>query len=183
MQKEVKRKRSKTGEPTCVLGVNGMFRVNIVNPDGSIAGDSGWKKNVLTNAGLHSFILGRALGNAGSQGANYFVVGSGNTSISTAATSLPGNLTTGSLWVGVTTATTSRAAYSDAATAQYTATFASNTFGASTTVGCAGLNFTTSGGSSTALLCGATFASSTVATNQAINCTYNLLFAATVTNN
>jgi hypothetical protein len=44
----------------------------------------------------------------------------------------------------------------------------------------AGLRHTNNAGT---VMCGGTFASSTVATNQAVNCTYQVLFMASVTSN
>ena len=173
--------KKKGGHPQAVVGLSGMYRVNIVNPDGTIAGDSGWKKNVITNVGLHDYIVKKFLSAAGSLVPAYFALGSGNTSLGTAATSLPGQIA-GSQMValGANTASTSRGASTDAATAQFLATFSSNIFGASTTIGIAGLHATSTPGT---VMCGGTFASSTVATNQAVNCSYNLLFACTVVNN
>jgi uncharacterized Zn-binding protein involved in type VI secretion len=157
-----------------------MYRVKIVNPDGTVAGDSGWNKNVITNVGLSDYIMKKFLSATGSLVPAYFALGSGNTSLATNATSLPGQIA-GSHMValGANTALTTRAAYSDAGTTQFLATFSSNIFAASTTVGCAGLHAATNG----SVMCGGTFASSTVATNQAINATYQILFSATVTNN
>jgi hypothetical protein len=60
------------------------------------------------------------------------------------------------------------------------ATFSSNIFAAATTIGIAGLRHTNNSGT---VMCGGTFASSTVATNQAVNCTYNVLFAASIITN
>jgi hypothetical protein len=144
-----RKRKNKKESPQAVVGLGGMYRVNIVDPDG------------LTPA--------------------YFALGSGNTSLATNATSLPGEIA-GSQMVtlGANSALTTRAASSDAGTTQYLATFSSNIFGASTTIGCAGLHATSTPGT---VMCGGTFASSTVATNQAVNCTYQILFSATVTDN
>jgi hypothetical protein len=176
-------RRKKKEVPEAVIGIGGRFRVNIVNPDGSIAGDSGWKKNVLTNVGVNDAILGRFMGLAAStQKIGYFALGRGQASITVGTDSMASQCAGGTM-VAVTTAASLRTASSDGATARYTANFTSNAFAASTTVGQAGLHFTTSGASSTALICAATFASSTVATNQAINCSYDVIFSATVSNN
>ena len=175
--------KMKGGHPQAVIGLGGRFRVAIINPDGTVAGDSGWKKNVLTNVGVNDAILGRFMGlTASTQKIGYFALGKGQASITVSTTSMDSQCAGGTM-VAVTTATSGRTASSDGATARYTATFTSNAFAASTTVGQAGLHFTTSGASSTALLCAATFASSTVATNQAINCSYDVVFSATVSNN
>lgn len=182
MQKSVVKRKKKVAPVSCGIGVGGMFRVKIVNPDGTCVGDSGWKKNVITNTGLHYGIMGRLVGMTGSVQPNYFALGRLQSSVATNASSLVTECA-GTQMIAVTTATSGRGAYNSSGTLQFTATFSSNLFAASTTVAAAGLHHTNSGGSSTSLLCGATFASSTVATNQAINCTYQLLFAATVTDN
>jgi hypothetical protein len=180
MATKVTRKKGRRETPQAVIGLSGMYRVNIVNPDGTIAGDSGWKKNVITNVGLSDYIMKKFISATGSLTPAYFALGSGNTSLATNATSLPGQIA-GSHMValGANTASTSRGASSDGGTVQMLATFSSNIFAASTTIGIAGLHAVTNG----SVMCGGTFASSTVATNQAVNCTYNVIFAATVVNN
>jgi len=179
MARKVRRKNRKE-VPQALIGLTGMTRVNIVNPDGTVAGDSGWNKNVITNVGLSDYIMKKFLSAAGSLTPLQFALGSGNTSLATNATSLPGQIA-GSHMVtlGANSALTTRATSSDAGTTQYLATFSSNIFAASTTIGIAGLHAVTDG----TVMCGGTFASSTVATNQAVNCTYQILFSATVTNN
>lgn len=171
--------KGKESFPTAVIGMTGMYRVQIVDQDGYVAGDSGWHKNVITNVGLSDYITRKFLGATGSLAVSYFALGSGSTSLATNATSLPGQIA-GSQMATIATASTSRANSGAADTAQYTATFTSNVFGASTTIGCAGLHATSTPGS---VMCGGTFATSTVATNQAVNCTYQIQFSATVTNN
>ena len=81
--------KKKGGHPQAVIGLSGMYRVNIVNPDGTIAGDSGWKKNVITNVGLSDYIMKKFISATGSLTPAYFCLGSGNTSLATNATSLP----------------------------------------------------------------------------------------------
>jgi hypothetical protein len=167
-----RKRKNKKESPQAVVGLGGMYRVNIVDPDGTVAGDSGWAKNVITDVGLSDYIMKKFLSAAGSLTP---------ASLATNATSLPGEIA-GSQMVtlGANSALTTRAASSDAGTTQYLATFSSNIFGASTTIGCAGLHATSTPGT---VMCGGTFASSTVATNQAVNCTYQILFSATVTDN
>lgn len=183
MQKQaVKRTRKKKDfAPDCIIGMGGRFRVNIVNPDGTIAGDSGWKKNVITNTGLSDYITKKFLSATGSSTPTWFTLGSGNTSLGTAATSLPGEIASNHMvTIGANTATTARAASNAADTAQFAATFSSNIFGNSTTIGIAGLRHTNNSGT---VMCGGTFTSSTVATNQAVNCSYQILFMASITSN
>lgn len=172
--------KKKGGHPHTVVGIGGMYRVNIVNPDGSVAGDSGWKKNVITNIGLSDYIMKKFISATGSSTPSYFALGSVGTSLATDATSLVGQVGSHMVTIGANTASTSRGASSNGGTVQMLATFASQGFGsASTTIGIAGLHAATDG----AVMCGGTFASSTVATNQAVNCTYNVVFAATVVDN
>jgi hypothetical protein len=173
--------KKKGGHPQAVIGIGGMYRINIINPDGTVAGDSGWKKNVITNVGLSDYIMKKFISATGSLTPAYFALGSGNTSLATNATSLPGQIAGSQMvTIGANTASTSRGASTDGGTVQMLATFSSNIFGASTTIGIAGLHATSTPGT---VMCGGTFASSTVATNQAVNCSYQILFAATVTNN
>ena len=180
MARKVSRKKNMKEIPQALIGLSGMTRVNIVDPDGTVVGDSGWNKNVITDVGLSDYIMKKFLSAAGSLTPTYFALGSGNTSLGTAANSLPGQIA-GSHMVtlGANSALTTRATSSDAGTTQYLATFSSNIFAAETTIGIAGLHAASTG----SVMCGGTFASSSVATNQAVNCTYQILFSATVTNN
>jgi hypothetical protein len=179
MARKVSKKQG--GHPQAVIGIGGMYRINIINPDGTVAGDSGWKKNVITNVGLSDYIMKKVISATGSLTPAYFALGSGNTSLATNATSLPGQIAGSQMvTIGANTASTSRGASTDGGTVQMLATFSSNIFGTSTTIGIAGLHATSTPGT---VMCGGTFASSTVATNQAVNCSYQILFAATVTNN
>ena len=177
----VTKRKNRKAEPGTMIGIGGMYRINIVNPDGTVAGDSGWKKNVITNTGLTDYIMKKFLSATGSSTPAWFTLGSGNTSLGTAATSLPGEIASNHMvTIGTNTATTGRSASTDAGTCQFLATFSSNIFAASTTIGIAGLRHTNNAGT---VMCGGTFASSTVATNQAVNATYNILFAASVVTN
>jgi len=177
-----RKRKNRKESPQAMIGIGGMTRVNIVNPDGTVVGDSGWNKNVITNTGLSDYIVKKFLSATGSSTPSWFSLGSiGSTSLATDATSLLGEIASNHMvTIGANTATTARGASNAANTAQFLATFSSNIFGTSTQIGMAGLRHTNNAGT---VMCGGTFASSTVATNQAVNCTYQVLFMASVTSN
>jgi len=165
-------KKSKT--PFDAPGFYGFCRVNIVNPDGSIAGDSGWHKNRITNVGLQDYLLKTFLRATGSASVGYMAVGKGTDTLATNATAMTSQCA-GSHMVTVSSSSSSRASSTDGALARHLATFASNGFAAATTIGQAGLHSATDG----SIMCAATFATSAVATNQAVNCTYDISFTST----
>jgi hypothetical protein len=156
-------------------GLHGFYRVAIKDPDGTIVGDSGWGHNIITNVGISDYIAKRFIGAAGSAIVAQIALGSATQSASafTASTSLPGQIAGSHMVaIGANTAYTSRAASSDGETIRILGTFSSNIFENSTTIACAGLHSATNG----SVFCMGTFASSTVATNQAINLTYDVVF-------
>jgi hypothetical protein len=154
-------------------GVKGMFRIHITedkNGDELIVGDSGWKKNTVTNQGFNSFLCAAIGAAAGSSQIAAVALGSG-TAPAVTDTLLPGEAVT-----------TKRAAATygsvGSKTAQFTATFASsNSFlTASQNLSNIGLFCTTTSTTGT-IFAGNTYASSAVATNQNVNVTYNIGFA------
>ena len=55
--------------------VRGFYRVHIVDEDGTVAGDSGWKENQITNLGFNQFLVS-ALGSiAGSKYVSHVALG------------------------------------------------------------------------------------------------------------
>lgn len=167
-------KRTKKGSPMTGIGIIGIARVNIVNPDGSIAADSGWHKNRITNVGLADYLCKTFLQAAGSQTVAYMAVGKGTDTLATNATAMTSQCA-GSHMVTVSSSSSSRASSTDGVLARHLATFVSNGFAAATTIGQAGLHYATDG----SIMCAATFVTSAVATNQAINCTYDISFVST----
>jgi len=153
------------------VGVRGFFRVKIINPDGSEAGDSGWQENVVVNLGFSQYLVTPLLGGA-AKAVGRMVIGSG-TNLATDATALPGEITTsGSATnrVAVTTANVS------SKTARFTATWASSDshLDAGVTIQNIGLiNDVTTAGT---ILCGKTYATSAWGTNQDVQATYDVAF-------
>lgn len=147
--------------------IRGFFRLNIVDPDGEIAGDSGWCANNVTNEGKLNF-LAKLLGAiAGSSQINYAALGTGGT-INVASTALPGELAEG--------VRNNVAAASNGSTAvRFTGTFASGDSFVTATrdISNIGLFYTNTGGTCFAAN---TYASSSCATNQAVNYTYDITF-------
>ena len=158
-------------------GMHGFYRVQIKDPDGSIAGDSGWGHNIITDLGLSNYIAKRFIAAAGSAIVAQIALGSATAVASnfTASTSLLGQIAGSHMVaIGANTAFTSRANSTAGDTIRVLGTFTSNIFAASTTIACAGLHSATNG----SVFCMGTFASSTVATNQAVNLTYDVVFLA-----
>jgi hypothetical protein len=147
-----------------------MFRVQLEEGD-RIVGDSGWRKNTVTNDGLNNYVQQVMAQTAGSLTISHAALGTGGTPASN-ATTLVGEITQASnSRAAVTLATADR-------TLQATATFASsdNFITAALNISNVGL-FQQSTTETATLLAGNTYASSTLATNQNVNVTYNLVFA------
>lgn len=147
----------------------GFFRLNVVNPDGSIAGDTGWKKNQIVNNGYQQFLMYLLAGSAGSIRPSHAALGTGTIPAS-AATVLAGELTESGGRCALTTGT------SGSKTVNYTFTLASGVIGAASTINNVALfsGSTQAGGT---LMAGNTYTTSALATNQAVNGTYAISFA------
>lgn len=161
------KKRGMEG-PSDAIAVRGFFRLQLVDPDGSVAGDSGWCHNLVTNDGFGNFIVRSLANSAGSTPSIGFMALGSGTAPATSATALDLELNGGTKRFAVTAATSSK-------TVQFTGTLASNTV-TDTKVSNIGLFASTSGGT---MFAGNTFSSSSLATNQAVNCTYSVVFATT----
>ena len=150
-----------------VIRVKGCFRLNIVDPDGTIVGDSGWHTNLVTNLGFNQFLVS-ALGSiSGSKYVSHLALGTGGAPAAS-DTSLAGE-------VGTRTALTA-ATSSGSKTLRNTATFAAgwHTSSSAFNISNIGLFNSSSGGT---LFAGNTYASSSCASNQAVNTTYDIIFA------
>ena len=168
-------KRSKT--PKAGLSVDGFYRVNIVDPDGRVRGDSGWKHNLITSGGLTAYITYLFGGSAGSSLVNRMMLGSLQSALATNASSLPGEYGKSLMATLASTQITTRAASNSGDTVRFLATFISNSIISTTaqTIACIGLYATTNQSS---VFCGGSFASSTLGQSQAINCSYDVVFTA-----
>jgi hypothetical protein len=154
------------------IAIHGFSRVQIVNDDGSLYGDSGYVgPNNVVDLGFNHYLVS-ALGSiAGSKYITHAALGTG-TQPGNANTDLQGEL----VGTGVSRAAITAATSNTSKTLRCTATFSSaNSFTTGTSnISNIGLFNTNAGGS---LFCGNTFASSSCATNQNVNVTYDIVFS------
>lgn len=170
MGKKVTKSRVKAKMPvTEGLKVRGFFRLNIVNADGTIAGDTGYIDNQIVNTGYQDMLMYLLAGSAGSLRPSHAALGTGTVPASS-ATTLAGELTEAAARMALTTGT------SGSKTVVYTFTLASGVIAAASTIQNVGLfSGSTQGGGT--MFAGNTYATSSLATNQAVNGTYNIAFA------
>ena len=148
------------------LKVKGAFRLQILD-DGKIVGDSGWHKNVVVNLGFNQYLVSTLGAIAGSKQLSHMAVGSGGAPNAT-ETALAGE--------AVVRAAITAATSSASKTLRCTATFNSSASFVTATLNLSnvGLFNTSSGGT---IFAGNTFTSSSCATNQNVNATYDIIFA------
>lgn len=148
------------------ISVKGFFRVQI-DEDGEIVGDSGWMENQVTNLGFNQYLVSSLGSIAGSKYLSHAALGSGGIPAA-ADTTLAGEVEKRQ---SVTAATSS-----SSKTLRLTATFASvDSFVTNTqNISNIGLFNTSSGGT---LFAGNTYTSSSCATNQNVNITYDIIFS------
>ena len=153
----------------------GFFRIQLTEQNGDdvkIVGDSGWKKNQVTNLGIQDYLVDAVLGNAGNKAVTHMALGTG-TQPGAAGTALEGELThVADARKAVSTSIVA------SKTAQFTVAFnsAASFITASVNISNVGLfeTSTTEGGT---IFAGNTYASSSLATNQNVNVTYQIRFS------
>jgi hypothetical protein len=157
---------ARAARPKEKTGVKGMFRVHILE-DGELVGDSGWQKNQISNLGYLSFLCQALASSAGSSQIGFMALGTG-TIVAAAGTNLDGEV---SKRAAVTAASSNTSK-----TIRFTATFdSSNSFVTATkNIDNIGLFMSSSAGT---IFSGNTFASSSCATNQIVNATYDIIFS------
>src|SRR6266700_3275293 len=115
----IKPRAKRRRNPQSAVKVRGFFRLKIVNPDGSLGGDSKWKENTVVNDGFRLYLADNIGKSSGSKQIGYVALGTGGAPAVTDA-GLAGELM----------ASTQRKAviYANLAskTAVFTATFASS---------------------------------------------------------
>ena len=159
------------------LAIDGFYRVNITDPDGTVKGDSGWKHNLITSAGLTTYISYLFGSSAGSARCFYMQLGSSQSALASSASILPGEWGKSLMASIGATQITTRGASTAGDTVRMLATFVSNSIISTTnqTIACIGL-YQTTGASS--IFCGGSFSASTLGQSQSINCTYDVVFTA-----
>lgn len=150
-------------------GVRGFFRLQI-EENGKVVGDSGWRENLVTNYGFQQ-ITDAIAGQGGVKTVSHVALGTGGAPIASDST-LSGEIMASTQRGAVTYAQVS------SKTAQWTCTFASSAsfITAASSISNLGLFGTTATNGS--LLCGNTYTSSSLNTNQNCQITYQLRFSA-----
>lgn len=148
------------------IRIRGFYRVQVTNEDGSLAGDSGWHENQVTNEGFRYYLAALLGKTTGSSQIGYMALGTG-TVPGAAATTLDGEVTSRTA-VTAQTSSTSKAV-------RFTATFSSagSFVGATVSLQNIGLFATNTAGT---LFAGNTYGTSSCATNQNVNATYDISF-------
>lgn len=148
------------------INIKGIYRVQITE-EGRVVGDSGWKRNQVTNLGFNQYLVSALGAIAGSKQVSFLALGSGGAPAAS-DTSLAGEVEKRQ---GVTAATSS-----SSKTVRFTGTFdSSNSFlTSSRNLSNVGLFNSSSTGT---LFAGNTYTSSAVATNQNVNVTYDVIFS------
>lgn len=158
--------------------LRGFYRIQIVDDNGAVLGDSGYKENQVTNDGFNNYLVKTLGALSGSAQISHMALGTGGAPAAS-ATTLSGEVSTngsGSVVRSAVTAATS----SSSKTVRFTATFSSaNSFiTAAANISNVGL-FNVSGPTTASgtLFAGNTYTSSSCATNQNVNATYDIIFA------
>lgn len=152
------------------LNVKGFYRINITE-DGKVVGDSGWKKNQVTNLGFNQYLV-MSLGSiAGSKYISHVALGTGG------APAAGDTALTGEGAIEKRSAVTA-ATSSGSKTVRFTATFNSTDSFVTATKNISNIGlFNTSAQTTGTLFAGNTYTSSSCATNQNVNVTYDIIFS------
>jgi hypothetical protein len=146
--------------------LRGFFRLQIEEPSGEIVGDSGWQRNTVTNDGKLQYLVRAMASSAGSKYPGYAALGEGGAADTALESEVVG--TQGSQIRDAV------AAESSGSTAlRLTGTFASGDsfVTAQENISNIGLFMSSTGGT---IFAGNDYASSTCATNQNVNYTYDI---------
>ena len=159
------------------VGVKGSAKLACVNTDGSLAWETPWYHNVITNIGFQDYICKGIVNTTGASHISYMALGTGTNPNVTHVT-LPNEI---SNTAGAVTRNTFSIVVTDSKTLRLYATFASgsNSFFSATGTGIALQNIGLYEHSSSAggLFSGLTYATQAVQSNQQVNATYQLSFA------
>jgi hypothetical protein len=164
----MRKKRKKVNKDG--INVKGFFRLQIENPDGSVAGDSGWIQNQVTNLGFKLFLCDNIGKSAGSKQIAYVALGTG-TAPGAAHTTLDGEIMASTKRGAVTYANDS------STTAQFTATFASSDSFVTKSYNISNIGLFATTATNETLFAGNTYTSSSLNTNQNVNVSYEIRFS------
>ena len=147
--------------------IRGFYNIEIVDPDGTVVGRSGWHENLVVNDGFNDFLAKTLGGISGSKQVTHMALGTGGAPAAS-DTTLAGEQ---SARAAVTAATSS-----NSKAVVFTATFNSAASFVTATKNLSNVGLFNSSAAG-ALFAGNTFTSSSVATNQSVNATYQINFA------
>lgn len=152
--------------PSEKIGIRGFSHVQIMDGN-KIVGDSGWNQNTVVNLGFNTYLVMAMGSSSGSKFVSHVALGTG-AGPAAADTALGSE-------VGTRQAA-SWASSSGSKTARFTSTFAAgwHSSAAAFNISSIALYNTVSGGT---CFSGNTYASSSCASNQAVNVTYDIIFA------
>jgi len=153
------------------IKASGFFRLQIREQDGKVAGDSGWRKNQVTNEGFQDYLCQTLAGMAGSKTVSFAMLGTGTVPGAT-ATSLHGEITDVSTTRCAVTPTTIASK-----TVQFAFTLASSVYTEPKTIQNVGLINHSSTATAGTIFCGNTYTTSALATNQSVYGSYQIRFA------
>jgi len=148
------------------LKVKGFYHVQVTEGD-KVIGDSGWLENQVVTDGFNDFLCKTLGAISGSKQVSHAALGTGGAP-ATNATTLGGEV--------VKRAAVTAATSSTSKTVRFTATFASSDSFVTNTQNISNIGLFNSSATGT-LFSGNTYASSSCATNQNVNVTYDIIFA------
>lgn len=163
------KKASKNGDN---VGVRGFFRVQLSESGRGIVGDSGWVENQVTNEGIRDYLVSSLIGAAAGSVVTHMALGTGGAPAAT------DNIIAGELTHASDARKTVSTSIVSSKTAQFTAAFnsADSFVTATANISNVGL-FRTSTTNTSSMFAGNTYASSSCATNQNVNVTYQIRFS------
>ena len=151
--------------------IQGFFRLKILNEDGKVAGDTGWKKNQVVNLGFQDYLCKTLAGSAGSKTISHAIIGVG-TAPGAADTALDGEITDVEANRCAVTPTTIASK-----TIQFAFSLASNVCTENKTIQNVALINHSSTATAGTIFCGNTYTTSALATNQSIAGSYQIRFS------
>jgi len=152
--------------------IRGFFRLQLTEGD-EVVGDSGWRENTVTNEGFRDYLARLISAQASSKQISHAALGTG-AAPATGDTTLSGEVTHASNSRDSVTAATS----SDSKAVRFTGTFASADSHNTTTVNISNIGlFQQSNTNTGTIFAGAAYSSSSWATNQSVNYTYDISFS------
>jgi len=155
-------------------GLRGFMRLHIVDPDGTIAGDSGWQENQITDLGFRDYVVRTIGGLAGSKVITHAMLGTGGAPAA-GDTALAGE--TSEVGVANSRIALTNATSSTSKTLNMVGTLASGIHTTAYNISNIGLINHSSTATAGTIAGGLAYTSSALASNQAVNITYNWVFA------